>query len=200
MSELIGLVVCGGQSIRMGKDKSLLNYHGMPQHAYVRGLLLSVCDSVWISCNPNQVAALHVPAILPDADNYEGIGPMAALLTAFDKFPGASFLVAGCDYPFVDKSHLARLVEYRSPSKQAVCFRNPDTGFDEPLLALYENGIHSLLTTRFIQKKYSLRYLLGDANTEVILPPSSVFLTSVDDPQGYEKARRALHASGKYYG
>ena len=197
MSELIGLVVCGGQSSRMGMDKSLLNYHGMPQREFVRSMLLSVCNSVWISCNPIQVAGMHVPAILPDDEKYAGIGPMAALLTAFDRFPRASFLAAGCDYPFADITHLKHLVDFRSPSKQAVCFRNPDTGYDEPMLAVYENSIYPLLAAGYIQKKYSLRHLLGESETEVIHPPTSVFLTSVDDPEGFEKSRRVLHSPGK---
>jgi molybdopterin-guanine dinucleotide biosynthesis protein A len=178
----------------MGRDKSLLDYHGMPQVEYVRKLLLSVCDSVWISCNPHQVPGLHAPALLPDAEKYTGIGPMASLLTAFDRFPDSSFLAVGCDYPFVDSNHLKKLVDSRSPSRQAVCYRNPETGYDEPLLALYENGIHPLLKQRFHQKKYSLRFLLGELDTEVIHPPSPVFLTSIDEPEEYEKARRALLA------
>lgn len=34
-----GLVLTGGRSTRMGRDKSQLNYHGKPQKEYVKGLL-----------------------------------------------------------------------------------------------------------------------------------------------------------------
>ena len=35
-----GLVLSGGQSSRMGTDKALIDYHGIPQYAYVYDLLL----------------------------------------------------------------------------------------------------------------------------------------------------------------
>ena len=44
-----GLVLSGGQSSRMGRDKALIDYHGLPQYAYVYDLLLGFCDKVFIS-------------------------------------------------------------------------------------------------------------------------------------------------------
>src|SRR5688572_12144584 len=169
MAELHGLVVCGGQSSRMGQDKSLLDYHGLPQREYLRALLLPFCNRVWISCNPMQAELMvQDEACIPDPKKFEGIGPMASLLSAFEKIPSAAFLVVGCDYPFVDSRHLRELVSSRSPAKDAVCFRNPMSGFIEPLVAVYENSMSPLLTENFNQNKYSLRHLLGDANAIVI--------------------------------
>jgi len=194
MEELHGLVVCGGQSSRMGKDKSLLDYHGLPQRDYLRALLTPFCNRVWISCNSSQAEMLTEDAMyIPDHEKFEGIGPMASLLSAFEKIPSASFLVVGCDYPFVEGSHLQELIASRWLANDAVCFRNPVSGYVEPLVAIYENNISLLLTENFKQNKYSLRHLLGDANAKVIQPASADFLTSVDDVAGYERARQALH-------
>ncbi|MEJ2005277.1 MAG: NTP transferase domain-containing protein, partial [Cyclobacteriaceae bacterium] len=47
-----GLVLAGGQSVRMGRDKGSIDYHGMPQREYAAGLLSKVCKEVLISARP----------------------------------------------------------------------------------------------------------------------------------------------------
>ena len=193
MSPLYGIVACGGQSSRMGKDKSLLDYHGRPQRDYLYEMLGPLCEKVFFSCSREQAAAVApVYSLITDEDHYAGIGPLASLLSAFGKFPSASFLVVGCDYPFVTRDHLQQLVAARTEKKDAVCFRNPETSFDEPLLAVYENSIHRALLENFHFKKYSLRHFLSEANTLALTPSSADFLKSIDDDEGYKKARQAL--------
>jgi len=194
MSPLYGIVACGGQSSRMGKDKSLLDYYGRPQRDYLYDMLGPLCEKVFISCSREQAAGVAPGYLLvTDEDRYEGIGPMASLLSALGKFPSASFLVVGCDYPFVIKDHLQQLVAARAEKKDAVCFRNPETSFDEPLLAVYENSIHPVLLENFRLKKYSLRHFLSEVSTHALTPASADFLKSIDDDEGYKKARQALH-------
>ncbi|NNE77041.1 MAG: NTP transferase domain-containing protein, partial [Pricia sp.] len=47
--KIYGLVLAGGKSSRMGKDKGLIPYHGMPQREYLYHLLGRVCDKTFLS-------------------------------------------------------------------------------------------------------------------------------------------------------
>jgi molybdopterin-guanine dinucleotide biosynthesis protein A len=49
-----GLILVGGQSVRMGTDKSQLSYHGKPQWQYLYDLLLPFCQKTYLSCRQNQ--------------------------------------------------------------------------------------------------------------------------------------------------
>src|SRR4051812_39594577 len=110
MTNVYGLVVCGGKSSRMGKDKSMLDYHGKPQRYYLYEMLEPLCEQVFISCSKEQAATIPSEyKIIEDAAEYEDIGPMAALLSAFKKYPKASFIAVGCDYPFINDHHLNKL-------------------------------------------------------------------------------------------
>ena len=129
-----------------------------------------------------------------DADQYTGIGPMAAVLSAFDKYPDASFLVVGCDYPFLKKKHLQDLVDARIGLDDAVFFSNPETKIEEPLVCIYENNSHQKLLNNFTEKKYSLRHFLHEANTCMIFPGSFDFLQSIDDVESFQKAKELLYA------
>jgi molybdopterin-guanine dinucleotide biosynthesis protein A len=190
---LTGIVACGGQSLRMGKDKSLMMYFGKPQWLYLAQLLSPFCDDVFISCNAGQ--AENIPAnfkCIIDAPAFAGIGPMASVLSPFNEMPDVSLLVVGCDYPLVSREHLQQLVHARQPDMDAVCFASPEKNILEPLITIYENSSKALLMRNFKRKQYSLRHALGELRSIQIIPSSFDSLTSVDDQAGYEIMKKVL--------
>jgi hypothetical protein len=59
LSGTYGLVVCGGNSSRMGSDKSMLIYYEKPQRYHVYQMLQPFCEKVFISCNEKQATAIE---------------------------------------------------------------------------------------------------------------------------------------------
>lgn len=193
---LYGLVVCGGQSSRMGTDKSLLQYHALPQRYHVYHLLEQVCERVFLSCNEHQ--ADNIPpgySFLTDMPVFAEHGPVSALLTAFHHFPGAAFLVLGCDYPFLAIEQIRPLADKRNPQQQAIAFFRDEPSFPEPMLALYEPSIQPLLTAQYRQGNDSLSRLLRIAGA-LLLPaiPKEAY-ESVDTPEAYRLALQRLAQS-----
>jgi molybdopterin-guanine dinucleotide biosynthesis protein A len=177
----------------MGRDKSLLEYHGVPQRDYLYKILSEVCDKVYISCNQEQYEA--IPASynpLCDDPKYGDIGPMAGLLTTFQKAPEASFLVVGCDYPFVEKPDLEELVSTYLERQTTIVYFNKDTGFTEPLLAVYHNDIRPLLIKNFELSQHSLRRALEQKHAYQLPHPQPSRLRSVDDIEAYKTVLKAM--------
>jgi len=187
MDPLFGLVACGGRSSRMGLDKSSLIYHSIPQRYHVYHLLEPYCERVFISCNNEQSASL-LPGyhFIVDSEKAQRCGPMAALISAFEQFPAASFLLVGCDYPFLQSGEIARLVAARQSDRAAVCYLN-SSGVEEPLIAIYENAIQQKLIETFSHGKYSLRFLLQSVHAIRCFPSSGLAITSVDDRKTFEE-------------
>ena len=106
--KLYGLILAGGFSRRMGKDKSLLNYHGKPQIEYVHNLLQELCDKVFLSKRIDQPSYKTTPSI-NDVEPFLNKGPLGGILSAMKSFSDVSWLVLACDLPFVTKETLQTL-------------------------------------------------------------------------------------------
>lgn len=177
---LSGLVLCGGKSVRMGRDKALISYHKKPQYAHVAGLMERLCPDVFISCNQQQKEAFsEYYQTIVDSATFENAGPLTAVLTAFETIKDAALLVTGCDYPYFTYNDMLALIQAREPGIDVVCYRNQDTGFEEPLLAVYEQQCAPLLLQYYNEGHTSLRHFLRAVNTKYITTQSRN-ITSID--------------------
>jgi molybdopterin-guanine dinucleotide biosynthesis protein A len=135
---LHGLVLAGGRSTRMGRDKATLAYHGRSQLETAWALLAPRVSDCFVSVRPDQVgdpARAQHPQIV---DGPEGLGPAAGILAAQRAHPQAAWLVLACDLPFLDAGTLDALLSARDPDKLATAFRSAHDGLPEPLCAVYE--------------------------------------------------------------
>jgi molybdopterin-guanine dinucleotide biosynthesis protein A len=189
MQPLAGLVVCGGQSSRMGTDKSMLNYHGQEQRYHVYQMLAPFCKTIFISGNPAQATSIKEKfAFITDDEKYIAIGPMAAVLTASDLHPNHSFLVIGCDYPFLQQVDIATLVSNRSEESTAIACYNSTAGIYEPLLCIYESDIMAQLRDHYQQQQYSLQQVLKKVNATKVFPKDINSIRSIDTREDHEWA------------
>ncbi|MCF2504409.1 molybdenum cofactor guanylyltransferase [Dyadobacter sp. CY107] len=193
---LYGLAVCGGKSSRMGSDKSQLHYFGIPQADRVLNILSPICDDVFLSCNSMQSAVFKNHKILADLPEYEDIGPMAALLSAFKTYPNADFLIAGCDYPYITTEVFQDFLSSVPKQSVAAAFYNAD-GKYEPFLAWYAKEAAPLLFDRFKNNHYSLQHFLREVNAEKYIPKSEKVMLSVDTPEVYEQVKAALNVDNE---
>lgn len=189
-----GLVMAGGFSRRMGRDKALLCYHGVPQVLWTHRLLQSFCARVSISCRPGQDLgpANDLPRIhdrAPDRGPVEGIA--AAL--AYD--PEAAWLVVACDLPRLTREALDALVSRRDPRLLATAYRSAHDGLPEPLCALYEPGIRPMIEAAVLEGGRCPRRLLMGAGDDVRLlePRGDGALDNINTP--VEAARLDTPAS-----
>jgi molybdopterin-guanine dinucleotide biosynthesis protein A len=189
---LYGLVICGGNSSRMGIDKSTLVYFDKPQHDHVHDLLALFCDKVVISCNQEQFVSMETSnGKMADLAEYAGHGPISGILTAFRIFPKHDFIVAGCDYPFLNKEELELFLVKTKRDSVAAAFYNQDDKY-EPLLAWYSKDAGPLLQQHFDRDEFSLQHFLKKYSAEKYLPQSERVVTSVDTPEEFGRVKAIL--------
>jgi molybdenum cofactor guanylyltransferase len=185
-----GLAVCGGNSSRMGTDKSLLTYYNKPQRYHVYDMLLPFCEKVFISCNKLQMNTIEEGySFLEDYAACNNIGPMAALLTAFKKFPEKNMLLIGCDYPFLTLTDLQQFSTNCAGEDTPVAFYNEQEGLYEPLLAWYPYQSFAELKKMFDANQYSLQHFLKDNGAIKFYPQNKNCITSIDTNEACIKAK-----------
>ena len=196
---LYGLVLAGGRSRRMGRDKAALEYHdGVPHVRRTAQLLDGVCERVFISRRIDQAddALFSGYAAIPDA--FDIGGPLNGILSALKAHPDAAFLVAACDLPFLSAEALAALVAARDADKPMTVFDNPARdNMPEPLCAIYEPAyaeqaqtvMNFGLTcpTKIADALDARRIALPD-------PEAARFLDNANRPEDFERARTRLKA------
>lgn len=163
-----GLVMAGGFSRRMGRDKALLCYHDTPQALWTHRLLQQVCPEVWIGCRPGQDLgpANHLPRI---HDRGPARGPLEGIAAALAHDPGAAWLVAACDLPRLSLAALHDLLSARDTHAFATAFRSAHDGLPEPLCAIYEPRMLPLLEAALGQPRNCPRKVLIEAGERVLL-------------------------------
>ena len=84
-------------------------------------------------------------AYIKDEEQFAGHGPVSGLLSCFTAHPGTAILFSGCDYPYINRTEIERLLKYRDKECLATTFCNKLTGKPEPLLDVYKRQLHNLL-------------------------------------------------------
>ncbi|MFZ5813015.1 MAG: molybdenum cofactor guanylyltransferase [Thermodesulfobacteriota bacterium] len=134
---ILGVVLAGGKSVRLGRDKAAEIFSGQNLLGRTVGLLSRVVPEVVVSGRDPSVLGIDVPW-LPDA--VSGKGPAGGILTVLEAY-GRPILAVSCDLPFLCEHTLKRLLnarEKRRPNDLLTAYRRTDSGYIESLVAVYE--------------------------------------------------------------
>jgi len=164
----------------MGQDKSLLDYHGLPQREYLFALLQRFCTRVYTSCRPDQSIPAHLNP-LPDALTIKG--PMNGIVSAFRAHGHTAWLVVAVDMPFVDDAAISALLAQRNLSAPATCFINPESGLPEPLCTVWEASAHPLLEAFVKSGEISPRRFLSIHHAQRVSPHDARVIINVNTPE-----------------
>jgi len=174
----------------MGRDKGSISYHGRSQREYLYELLVPFCKEVFISCNKEQTH--HLQGFPVIEDSIEGQGPMIGILSAFQRDPEAAWLIVACDLPFLTEKTVNHLVKHRNASKLATAFHNPETGFPEPLITIWEPEARKSLLD-FREAGYLCpRKVLINSDIELLEAVETEELRNVNDAHEYETIIKEL--------
>lgn len=187
MENLTGLVLCGGMSTRMGKDKGLIKSGNDTWAEIIFKRLSKVLNDVKVSINSSQTHSYEQvfknEKLIIDAHE-NAAGPLKGLLSAFQKFPTKDFLIVACDMQNVEDNTIASLLsEYKKKSNEDFIAYKSQELF-EPLIAIYKSvGLRKILNSGLADRK-GLQYFLQNYSTlSLPIDPSNLLeFTNYNSP------------------
>ena len=192
MADLVGAVLTGGASRRMGRDKALIQVEGVRMVDRVAAVLAAAGCSNVVAVGPRQLAGdvAHID------DLYPGEGPLGGVLTAMASVASAASMgsvdswlcVVACDLPWldvdsIDALHLAAAsaaaAGHNAAEVDVVVAR---TDRIEPLCALWNSSCRDAVQQAFDSGQRSVLEVFKTLNV-IEVPVSSLALRNVNTPE-----------------
>ena len=167
---ILGGVLTGGASRRMGRPKDALLFGGKRLDAIAEAALMPHCEAV------HRLG----PGGLSDPPGVRG--PIAGIIAARRHAPEAWWIILACDMPLVRPEAVAWLIARREAEAVAVLPRLPDQGV-QPTFALYGPGVDPLLKTLKAPRHLADHALVSTPEVPEAL---RACWTNVKDPQALE--------------
>lgn len=159
-----GIILAGGYSSRMGKDKALLPLPGDERHtfaSYLASVLAMTCQEVvLVARDVEQAVRYKLPGVRVVTDYEPGIGPLMGIYTGLSEIHCSHALVAAVDLPFVQASLVSFLLSQALPDALVIPVVG---GVAQVLLAVYPHMLLPIVKERLQAGRRDPRSLLDAA-------------------------------------
>ena len=192
---LYGLLLTGGHSRRMQRDKANLEYAGQPQLRRALALLEPLVANTFVSVRADQLNDPQRNAHPCIVDRLPDAGPIGGILAALRAHPQAAWLVLACDLPFLDAATLQQLIAERDSRRLATAFRSSHDGKPEPLCAIYEPSCLAGIDNWVNSGQRCPRGFLAQADVALLTLRTPHALDNVNTASEYAQAHDRLRAA-----
>ena len=199
--QVAGFILAGGASSRMGRDKALLDFGGVPLILRTARLLEPLVDKVIVVGTPSRYKKLGLLAIADDAHVHDGPdrpgrGPLAGIAAALTATQSRWNLILACDLPYLSAEWLDWLLSRALRSSGEAVVPRTERGI-EPLAAMYRRECGATITAALERGVRKVSDAIGELRPDFVYPrewseiePSELILKNMNAPGDYNEARR----------
>lgn len=164
-----GILLAGGNSKRMGREKGLVPIGNAMMYQYPLRVLESLTDKLLIStCKTLDIEENHQQV----CDEIPGIGPMGGLYTCLKHSDSDVNLVLPYDLPLVNRDLFQYLLPYSS--EYSVVLPAMEPGKPEPLCGIYSKAVLPVIQQMIQEKNYAIHQLLQWVDSRIIIVEPSL--------------------------
>ena len=158
------IVLCGGQSRRMGRDKGSMIIQDKPMIKHILSTLNHNIDEAVIVLNDEDRISRYREFINPQEYDYpikfvedkiKNKGPMPGIMTGLENIAGTYSLVLPCDSPYVTQKYLKAIFNKLKTS--------------EPLHSIYNRNITPIIEELVNRDVLHIKGLIEKIDTKFVL-------------------------------
>ncbi|WP_424766562.1 molybdenum cofactor guanylyltransferase [Paenibacillus sp. sgz302251] len=164
--EIVGLILAGGQSLRMGTDKAMLQMNGRPLLYRLVQQLYALTASITVSIGSLERETGYREALGEYAnevefvvDRFPGCGPLSGLHAGLSHIKAEYVFVIACDMPTLSLPVFQLLATHRESGADVIHTAG------QPFHALYHTRTSEQIQAALEAKDYRLMSLLRQLHT-----------------------------------
>lgn len=157
-----GIVLAGGLSSRMGRDKSRMEWQGQSLLERAVDLLTPLCAELLISANTGE-ERLYGQRVI--ADKLPSRGPLSGIHASLTESRTQMNILIPCDMPLLTPGLISHLMENALPGRVSLPYLQ---GESMPLPAVLPRGLAPLLEENIQKGEYKLMKSIYQADPVLI--------------------------------
>ena len=169
------IILCGGRSRRMGKDKGSLVLNDKPMLIHVLDTVLEIADEIVLVLRDQDQIDKYKP-ILKDInvplkiviDEIKDQGPLVGILTGLSHIKSEYAQILPCDSPFISKSFVLKMFEIAGTKEFDAVVPIWDDGHIEPLHSIYKKDIVDIGKNLIKKERYNVKSLIDNLNVKYV--------------------------------
>ena len=156
-TQLTGIVLCGGQSFRMGSDKGLVAYKDKTLVEYAINSISGYCSDIILSTNRELYRKFGYKLV---ADYHNHIGPLGGIFSGLSTSINDQCLITACDIPFIDKGILDLMMDKATQTK--IVLLKLAKGYFQPFPAILAKNVLPVIEKQIDSGNHKLQDLYAD--------------------------------------
>lgn len=205
MSDIIGVILCGGISSRMGMNKSLLKIENKTLIEIIYERIKKVFDKIIISTNePDDYSFLPIEKI---KDIYPNLGPLSGIHSSLSYVNEDKIFIISCNTPFITTSLIKHLLTIQTDEPIIIPKAKDKVQY---LIGIYSKEIlpiaQEVLDANTIAKRiyeekklftFSIENFIERVGAEIVNVENEIFYFSdlffnMNTPEDYEYVKEKL--------
>jgi molybdenum cofactor guanylyltransferase len=201
LRQVAAFILAGGESSRMGRDKALLDFGGVPLIVHTARLIEPLVAGVTVVGPPRRYEAMGL-RVIADQDTAEPgpmrirRGPLAGIATALAATRLSWNLIIACDLPYLSGAWLDWLLSRAIRSRGEVVIPRIG-GRLEPLAAVYRRECGAAIETALARGMRKVTDVIETLRMDVVdqrewrrIDPRALVLKNMNTPGDYDEARK----------
>ncbi len=197
-SNTAGVVLCGGESRRMGMPKAWLPCGSETMLQRIVHRMAEVLSPIVVVTSANQLLPPLGPQVVVAHDRKHDQGPLEGLAVAFNHVESMAdtAMVVACDVPLLRADFVKHLLGCVGEHDAAVPFVDERP---HPLVAVYRTRVRETVEQQLRARRMSMRAFLAEIDVRYVdrdalmaVDPSLESLQNINRPEEYRSLARHL--------
>jgi molybdopterin-guanine dinucleotide biosynthesis protein A len=168
------IILCGGRSRRMGRDKGSMLLKGKPMVLHVLDAISDVADEIILVLRETQQIKDYKNLLEPYEslkiveDKIKDKGPLVGILTGLSNINSEYAQILPCDSPFISKNFVLKMFETMETDNFDAVVPIWDDGHIEPLHSIYKKKTINVIEDLIKKEIKDVNSLIRNLNVKYV--------------------------------